>query len=177
MKINIYFDQFKLPHRKNHFWHLIHTSKTGKLYYIHTSGVVGVVHKNGKETLLKGCLHHNKDLVVKIDSKTVKVKNLVAKEIFSNYIEGEHSVVLLDGNPRNCDCYNMAIFTKKQLGELTGFNAGKNQKIKIDGVVYQSIRQAAKANFVSYQTVIDYLSGKYKKSILADKKIKIVRDK
>lgn len=173
MKNELYFSQFKLPKRANHFWHLIHESQNGRLYYIHTSGVVGVVYKNGKEKLLKGTLHHNKDLIVKIGYKQFKMKNLVAREIFEDYIEGEHSVVLIDGNPRNCDCYNMRIYTKQELGELTGILAKRKQQTTVNGVVYPSVRQAAKDLYVSYQTVLDYVNKKSKKSILENQKIKI----
>lgn len=168
---NLYFKEFKLPRRKNHFWHLIYESPKGKLYYIHTSGNVGVVYKNGQERLLKGYLRKNKDLVVKIGNKPVKIKNLVAKEIFENYTEGIDCIKLLDGNPRNCDCYNMKIFTKQELGMRTGSLHNKGKKIMIDGVTYPSIRKAAKANFVSYQTLLDKVSRKRKKSVLDDREI------
>ena len=169
--MRIHFEKFNLPHRNNHFWHLIHTSESGKLYYIHTSGVVGVVYKNGKEKLLKGFLHHGKDLAVKIDGKCVKVKNLVAREVFEKYRWGIDSIVLRDGNPRNCDCYNMSIYTSQELGERTGHLHGKGVSISIDNKWYPSIRQAAKANNVSYQTILDKLSGRSKNSVLNNKKI------
>lgn len=151
---------------------MIKETKTGKLYYIHTSGVVGVVYKNGKEVLLRGALFHNKDLVIKIEGKQMKVKNLVAREVFNGYVEGVHSVVLKDGNPRNCDCYNMRIYTKQELGRATGSKSKKSQPVIIDGVKYSSVRAAAKELFVSYQTILDYLSNKYKKSVLGGKHIK-----
>lgn len=171
----IYFKQFKLPKGDYYFWHLITETPSGKKYFIHTSGVVGVIYKNGKERLLKGYIKKG-CLVVKINNKVVKVKNLVAKEMFSVYIEGKHSVINKDGNPRNCDCFNLKILDSKTLGRKTGGLANLSKAVSVDGVIYKSVRSASKALFCSYQTLLDYLSGKYKSSVLCGyKEIKYVK--
>lgn len=165
------FQDFKLPHKSNHFWHLFHTTEKGISYYIHTSGVVGVKYKSGKEKLLKGFIAKN-HLYVKIEGKAVKVKNLVAREIFKEYRWGIDSVVLRDGNPRNCDCYNMEMHTPQELGSITGGLSNRSMPVIVEGKEYSSIRQAAKDQFVSRQTISDKISGKYKSSILDGKKVK-----
>lgn len=154
---SVLFTKIKVPNRPEHFWHRIATSLSGKEYYVHTSGIVAVRYKNGKERLLSTYVKHNKDLVVKIINKEYKVKNLVAAEVFSKYRKGVN-VIFKDGNFRNCDCYNLQIISKKLLGQRTGILAGRNTKIKINNEVYPSIRAAAKALYVSYQTLIDYLN-------------------
>ena len=112
------------------------------------------------------------DLYVKIENEAVKVKSLVAREMCPKYNSQQYSVVLKDGNPKNCDWYNIEIFTKQELGKKTGILAGKNKKVSINGKVYESVRAAAKELFVSYQTLLDYLSGKVNKSVIP-KNIKI----
>lgn len=177
MSGSLYFKDIKLPHRANHYFHLIHESKLGKLYYIHTSGVVCVRYKNGKERKLEGFVKDD-DLYVKIENKAVKVKSLVAREMCPKYNSQQYSVVLKDGNPKNCDWYNIEIFTKQELGKKTGILAGKNKKVSINGKVYESVRVAAKELFVSYQTLLDYLSGKVNKSVIPKNiKIKYCEDK
>ena len=74
MSGSLYFKDIKLPHRANHYFHLIHESKLGKLYYIHTSGVVCVRYKNGKERKLEGFIKDD-DLYVKIDSNVKSIEN------------------------------------------------------------------------------------------------------
>lgn len=152
----IYFRQFKLPHRSEHFFHLIHETKEGKLYFIHTSGVLAVKYKNGKERLIKGTLNNRGHLVVKIEGKTYKIKNLVAAETINGYKAGM-SVIMKDGNPTNCDCYNLKVLTPKQLGTATGGLTNKSQKVMINGKIYNSIRQAALSIYVSPQSLSEYL--------------------
>ncbi|MBR2385690.1 hypothetical protein IKA92_07385 [bacterium] len=153
---SVVFTQIKVPKRPEHFWHRIAISPSGREYYVHTSGIVAVKYKNGKEKVLSA-FERDGDLFVKIINKDYKVKHLVAAEVFSKYRKGTN-VIFKDGNFRNCDCYNLQIISKKLLGQRTGILAGRNTKIRINNEVYPSIRAAAKALYVSYQTLIDYLN-------------------
>lgn len=170
----LYFRQFKFPHRPEHFLHLIHETKDGKLYYIHTSGVLAVKYKNGKERLIKGTLNNRGHMVVKIEGKTYKLKNLVAAETINGYKPGM-PIVMKDGNPRNCDCYNLKMLTPKQLGVKTGGTTKKSIKVSINGKIYNSIRQAAKSIYVSPQTLSDYLHTGKSKVIDPKLNIKLVK--
>lgn len=161
----VYFKKFKVKNRNWHWWRLITETKNGALYYLHTSGKVFVRYKNGVEKELKGYIKRN-DLYLKINGKEQKMKNLVASEVFINYKKGMN-VILNDGDPRNCDVYNLSVYTKQQLGKLTGGKNSRKISIVINGVVYPSIRKAAKANFVSYQTLSDFLNKRYKTSVIS----------
>lgn len=167
-----HFSEFHLPQRKHHFFCLIKEMPTGKRYYLHTSGVVLVKYKNGKERRLTGYISKG-NLYVKIGTTATKVKNLVAKECFQKYKPGSHSVTIKDGDPSNCDCYNLQIYTPRQLGKKTGILAKRNFPVLVNDVQYESVRSAAKALFVSYQTLNDYLSGKSKNSVLKTQKIQL----
>ena len=164
-----YFSQFKLPKRNWHWWHLIKETNSGKLYYIHTSGHVAVRYKNGKEKLLTSYFH-KKYAMVKIQDKAYKLKNLVAMEVFPQYRKGMN-VINIDGNPLNCDFYNLKLISKSELGKLTG-GLSRSQEIQIGKASFPSVRQASKSLFVSHQTLLDFLKTGKSKTIDLNLKIK-----
>lgn len=68
---------------------------------------------------------------------------------------------------------NIEYIKRSKLGELTGPTSSSRPVAKINAdlevvEVYASARAAAKANFMSYQTVIDRCNGKVKRSIAPD---------
>ena len=175
MSGDLYFSQFKMPRRGYHWFHLIAETKT-KLYYVHTSGKVLVRYANGKEKILTAYIKHNKYYVVKLLNKEVLVKHLVAKEIFPYFNSAIHSVVNVDGDITNCDCYNLRVYTKEELGQMTGGKTNRCRKVAVGNKVYSSVRAAAKELYVSYQTMLDYLNGKNSKVIDKNLKIKFLED-
>lgn len=69
--------------------------------------------------------------------------------------------------------HNLQPVSRKELGKKTGAQAGRKPVKKIDtngNVVafYSSVRAAARANFMSYQTVSDRCNNKVKKPFAAD---------
>ena len=69
--------------------------------------------------------------------------------------------------------HNLRPISRKELGKITGAQAGRKpvKKIDADGnavAFYSSIRAAARANFMSYQTVSDRCNNKVKKPFAAD---------
>jgi hypothetical protein len=78
----------------------------------------------------------------------------------------------IDGNPLNCSADNLIIISKSEHGKRTG-HLSRSQKIIANGVEYMSVRACAKALFVSYQTLLDYINGKYSHSVLDGMDIKI----
>ena len=101
---------------------------------------------------------------VKIAGKEVTLKNLVAKHFVNGYREGA-CVETLDGNPYNCATGNLRLRTRSEHGKRSGFKS-RAQKVVANGIEYRSIRQAAKGLHVSYQTLLDYMAGKTKRSVL-----------
>jgi len=163
------FKDIKVPSGDEYLWQKIKTTATGKTYYIHTSGIVAVKGKTGKEWMLQRYMHR-KDLACKIDNKMIKVKNLVAAAVFQSYKKGK-PVICKDRNSENCDYKNLVVLDNRSLGKLTG-HLSRSQKVLVitpdgDRELHRSVRAAGKALNCSYQTVLDYISGKVKNSVLS----------
>ena len=68
---------------------------------------------------------------------------------------------------------NIEYIDRKKLGKMTGPASRRRTVAKIDGSgeiveVYTSAREAAKANYMSYQTIIDRCNGKVKSAFAPD---------
>lgn len=68
---------------------------------------------------------------------------------------------------------NIAYISKKELGKKTGAAASRKTVVKIDSngeivEIYPYAREAAKKNYMSYQTVIDRCNGKCKSAFAPD---------
>lgn len=144
-------------------------------YFACSDGYILRVRKTTyNETRVKEFLKRG-TVIVKINYKEMAVKSIIAK----CFIPGDHSGMIInhkDGNPWNNSVDNLSFISKKDFFNRIECNA-KAESIEItapDGrvKVYPSIRKAAKALFVSYQTILDYLNGKYKSSILNGYKIR-----
>ena len=131
--------------------------KTLKSTYAETS--VAVFLKRGNAT-------------VKIANKDHTVKKLVAKAFIANYRPGDYLEVI-DGDPFNCHINNIRIYSKSEHGKRTGHKSSRCQAVRVNGEHYRSIRTAAKAINVSYQTLLDYIAEKYNTSVLCGFDIQI----
>lgn len=138
-------------------------------YYVASNGsILKYLRSSYKESTIKGYLHR-KRLTVKIQGKEYTVKNLVAKSFMPGYKKG--MVVLnIDGNPWNNAVDNLELISQREYNRITGPMA-TSQRIEVftpDGKrkVYSSIRKAAKDMYVSYQTILDYMKGSYRSSVL-----------
>jgi len=94
------------------------------------------------------------------------LKNLVAKHFVKGYRVGDF-VECIDGNPFNCKVANLRIYTHSEHGKRTGWQS-RSQAVVVGDVEYRSVREAAKALHVSYQTLLDYMGGKVKHSVIRD---------
>jgi hypothetical protein len=145
------------------------------LYYACTDGyILRVLKSTYAEEKVKPYYRRGK-AYGKVNQKDTPIKHLIAKAFIKKYKKGD-IVENIDGNPMNCRLDNLRIITKQEFGKKTG---GKGNNIPIvitfpDGQEreYPSIRSAAKDLFVSYQTVIDILNAKYKKTVLDGYKIR-----
>ena len=68
---------------------------------------------------------------------------------------------------------NLEWMSKKELGRLTGPHSRRKPVVKINTngdklEFYSSAREAARENFMSYQTVMDYCNKKNKKKVAPD---------
>lgn len=167
---SFYFKDVKVPRAGEYFWKLIEKTETGKEYYLHTSGIVAVHYKNGKERVLTPCMSSTqKKAMIKIGTKSRILKHLVAQAVYPAYKKGT-PVLCRDRNEMNCDYKNLIITSKSHLGKLTGHLSGKGKPVRVyindKWQVCRSARAAAKVLNCSYQTVLDALKGRVKKSCL-----------
>ena len=113
---------------------------------------------------------------VKCGGREMVLKHIVAAAFLPEYRKGA-SVVCIDRDEMNCAVDNLCVMTKKHLGRLTGHKATSEAvavRDKRTGEIkkYRSVRRAAVALCCSYQTVLDYMNGKVKNSVLSDYQIK-----
>jgi len=105
-------------------------------------------------------------------SREVPVINIMVDAWFGSRPAGKVAYHK-DGVPSNNSVHNIGFTTLKELGAMTGGEAARIPVVKVtpDGEiveVYPSARAAAKANHMSYQTVLDRCNGKVKKPFALD---------
>lgn len=143
-------------------------------YYVSNQGyVLSVSSKSYKERRLTGYVKQgrkNAPYIIKLDGKEKCIKHLVAQAFMPDY-KGDKSVILhKDGNKKNCRVDNLIVVSKRQVNQITGALSTSQKVVVTDkqGIetVYSSIRKAAIALNCSYQTLLDYMKGRYKSSVL-----------
>lgn len=148
-------------------WHTFETEEKRKvLYSIREDGlVISTNKKTYMEKIIKPVLS-NGVLVVRINRKVYKVKQLVTKYFMENYFDG-CCVLHKDCNPYNCQINNLIICSKKESGERTGGKANK-KSITFAGKKYDTITSFCKQNYIGIRTYYDYKQKRYNHSILED---------
>ena len=142
-------------------------------YLISNYGRIKRVYKNGKDRLLMPYIKKkNKRLVIKI-SKNGKQKEHFIDHLVSDMFLGHKEGMCRyhkDGNIYNNRVENIGFITRKELGRRTGSKSKSIPVLKIDietGEVleeYDSIRQAGKENYISYESIRLCIAGKSKTS-------------
>lgn len=125
----------------------------------------------------KGDRQGSRKLFVKLtkDGETGKDVN-VAQIIYITHvgtIPDGFSVVHKNGSFMDNNVNNLKLLSKKELGSRYGVMAKKKSVVKIspdceEVEIYHSAREAARKNFMSYQTIIDRCNGVVKKSVAPD---------
>lgn len=150
----------------------------GGKYFIDIHGnVYRRYEKSGSFRQLTPYLHHD-DLVVKLTdnagkSKAPQVHRMVAAA-FLPHIPPGMVVCHKNVDRRDPALHNLEVISKQDLGRRTGHKSRRRAVAKFDWrtqdivEVYRSARQAAKENFMSYQTIIDRCNGKVKGPIAPD---------
>ena len=153
-----------------HFTYLIAESPK-KLYYITTKGEAFSKDKLTSEitklnpNVKKGKLR----LCIKV-AKNPYLTHAVWFIVTGHWPTRNENVIPIDGNELNCNIENLKLVDKREVAKLTG-PMSRSQKVIIQNgksspKEYSSVRKAAQALYVSYQTLLDYLNGKYKSSVL-----------
>lgn len=147
-------------------------------YQVSYTGEVRRLYKNGKIRKLKPYTKKNGKEILFIGltrngiKKEIAVHILVAKAFLESPGKGQvirHKNGLLTDNWAS----NLEYIDRKKLGKMTGSQSKRKGVAKIDVNceivdVYSSARQAAKENFMSYQTVIDRCNRKVKSPFAPD---------
>ena len=148
-------------------------------YYVSNQGyVLSVSSKSYKERRLTGHVKQgrkNAPYTIRIGGKDKSIKHLVAQAFMPDYKGLDSNILHKDGNKKNCHVDNLIIVPKKQVCKITG-PLSRSQKVVVTDkhgteTVYSSIRKAAIALNCSYQTLLDYMKGRYKSSVLDGYKI------
>lgn len=143
-------------------------------YYVSNQGyVLSVSSKSFKERRLTGYVKQGRKsapYVIKIGKQEKCIKHLVAQAFLPDYKNNKSVVLHKDGNKKNCHADNLIVVSKRQVNQITG-PLSRSQKIAVTDsqgkeTVYSSIRKAAIALNCSYQTLLDYMKGGYKSSVL-----------
>lgn len=146
-------------------------------YQISTMGKVRRVFPSGKTRELHPYLNRKDELVIHLTDALGKTKEYHFLSLVA--------VTFLGPSPANCVPYhingcksennirNIAYISRKELGKRTGAASRRQPVAKLnkDGEVvdvYSSAREAARQNFMSYQTVMDYCNGKRKGAFAPD---------
>ncbi len=116
-------------------------------------------------------------LVVHLTDSIGKTKELkvskVIYETFGGSVPGGFSIVHKDGDFRENSFNNLVLMDREELGKSTGHKSKHKPVLKLSAslepvTVYRSAREAARLNFMSYQTVIDRCNHKVKSRLAPD---------
>jgi hypothetical protein len=118
----------------------------------------------------------NDTMVIKIKCKEYIKSRVVAKHFIKGY-NAWQCVGFKDKNNQNIQAENLYMYSMKVHGKRTGWKSRSKEVIikefKQEPVIFRSVREAAKYLFCSYQTLLDYLTGEVKKSVLDKPRRKI----
>ena len=125
----------------------------------------------------RGNARQNKRLVVKLTddqgrAREIPLVNIMVDTWLGGRPKGKVAY-LKDRMQSNCSVHNIGFISRKQLGAMTGGNAKRIPVVKVTQAgeaveVYPSARAAAKANHMSYQTVLDRCHGRVKNPFALD---------
>ena len=148
-------------------------------YQADREGNVRRVYKSGKTRLMTSYIKkstRNKRYVIKM-TKNGKAKEETLIDIMAKTFLGERPIdyVPYHKNGIQSDNYinNIAYISRKNLGKLTGEKSRRKPVAKIDAngeivEFYSSAREAARKNYMSYQTIADRCNGKCKSAFAPD---------
>ena len=146
----------------------------GKQYYygICEDGIVlRTQRSNFKETPAKVTVKNGIAWVC-IGKTAYKLASLVAKAFIPSYRPND-IIELIDGNPRNCAVWNIRTIPRSE------YNKGKTRnglckEIAVDGALYPSVQACARALYVDTNTLWNYLTGKYRTTMLDGRDIRLI---
>lgn len=149
-------------------------------YQVDREGNIRRVFKSGKTKLLHPYnkkMSGSQRLVVHLTDDKGVTKECVFMAVMARTFLGAAPKGCVPYHRNGCqsDNYvnNIAYISRKELGNKTGASARRKAVAKIDASgevieVYSSAREAARKNFMSYQTIIDRCNNKCKSAFAPD---------
>lgn len=150
-------------------------------YQVDMDGNIRRVYPSGKTRELrpyqKKRMRGSKRLVIHLTDDKGKTKEVKLLQIMARTFLGPVPDGCVPHHKNGCqhDNYiqNIEYISRKELGKINGANSRRKPVAKIDssGAIvefYPSAREAAKKNYMSYQTVIDRCDGKCKSPFAPD---------
>ena len=149
-------------------WHTFETEDIRKVWYsIREDGLVISTNKRTyQEKIVKPVLSGSV-LIVRINRKVFKVKQLVAKYFCDDYYDG-CCIIHKDDNPYNCEIENLIICDRQKSGKLTGYKANRDKQIIFNNKKYNSVKEFCEKNYIGIRTYYDYKQKRYKNSIIKE---------
>ena len=148
-------------------------------YQINKNGDVRRLYESGKTRMLTPYRKKKKGsqrLIVKL-TKDGKAKEEILMQLVAKTFLGPPPLGCVPYHKNGCqydNCLqNIAYISREELGKITGAKSNRKPvaKINSNGEVveyYASAREAARENYMSYQTVIDRCNGKCKSAFAPD---------
>lgn len=149
------------------------------IYQADREGNIRRLYRNGKTRILTPYhkkMNGSQRLVVKLSvngqAREVIVIQVIARTFLGPPPEG-HIPVHRNGCQSDNYVNNIKYISRQQAGKIYGARSKRKAVVKIDGhgeivEVYPSARRAAKANYMSHQTVTDRCNGKCKSPFAPD---------
>lgn len=154
---------------------LYQASRDGQIRKVWKSGKVSLMQPNRKTAGRSKEIHRDR-LFIRL-AKNGKRKEIAMLKIMVD--------TFTDGTPEGMVAYhkngivtdnhiqNIAFTTRQELGRKTGFRSKSRAVFKVNSKgeeieIYKSAREAARANHMSYQTVLDRCNGKVKNEFALD---------
>lgn len=148
-------------------------------YQVSYEGEIRRIYKNGKTKIITPYIRKSQKSNVLFvgltkdgKKKEIFVHKLVAEAFLRKPKKGE---VIYHVNGLKQDNYstNLKYIDRKKLGKMTGAQSRRKGVVKINSNgemvdFYSSARQAARKNFMSYQTLIDRCNRKVKSALAPD---------
>ena len=147
-------------------------SREGQIRRVYSSGKIRLLSPHQKKNM-----QGSKRVIVHLTDDNGKSKEVMVLGVIANLFLGacpEGCVPYhINGSQYDNNVNNIAYISRKELGRMTGGRAGRKSVFKINANgevvdVYSSAREAARQNYMSYQTVMDRCNGKMKSAFAPD---------
>lgn len=162
----------KIDESDKYIWY---ASTKGYIYKILKSSLEGEKRFIVKNTIMVYGYLKSGYRTIKVRNKENRMSQLLARTFLKDWYPG-CCVGYKDNDPTNLDIRNLYIYSMRTHGKKTGYKSKSmpvivTRKNPKETIKYRSVREAAKALYVSYQTLSDYLNGTVKNSVIDKLKV------